>query len=204
MKQTKASLSKRIMAYMIDLLLVVLVVILLEMIIPQNKNIAVLNQELTDATEMFSSKQITFSVYFNQAALIFKDLDQARIMYSVLNAVLIFIYFIFVPYFFDGMTLGKKIFKIKTIRNDKDCLSLKNLVIKNMIDTGLLYMLVSLLLIYVLPSTSYFISTLFLGIFQVGLVITSVVMIIVRKDKRGLNDILSGTKVIECDIEVKE
>lgn len=204
MKQNKASLSKRIMAYAIDLLLVVLVVILFEMIIPQNKNIAILNQELTDATEMFSNKQITFSIYFNQAALIFKDLDKARIMYSVINAVLIFIYFIFIPYFFDGKTLGKKIFKIKTIRNDKECLSLKNLVIKNMIDTGLLYMLFSLTLIYILPSTSYFISTLFLAIFQIGLVIASVVMIIVRKDKRGLNDILSGTKVIEDDIEVKE
>ena len=100
--------------------------------------------------------------------------------------------------------LGKKLLKIKTIRNDKECLSLKNLVIKNMIDTGLMYMLLSIAFIYILPPTAYFTFTLFLSILQIGLIIASIVMIIKRQDKRGLNDILSGTKVIIDDIEVKK
>lgn len=209
MKTNKASLGKRILAYLIDIILVFIIVILLEALLPKNNNIEILNRELNDTTDQYFSKQINFSVYFNQTALIFKDLDEARIMYSVINAVLIFIYFIFIPYFFDGKTIGKKILKIKTIRNDQECLSLKNLVVKNMIDTGLMYMLFSLMLIYILPGTSYFTFTLFLSIFQIGLMIASFVMIIKRKDKRGLNDILSGTKVIEDkiiedNIEVEE
>lgn len=209
MKTNKASLGKRILAYLIDIILVFIIVILLEALLPKNNNIEILNRELNDTTDQYFSKQINFSVYFNQTALIFKDLDEARIMYSVINAVLIFIYFIFIPYFFDGKTIGKKILKIKTIRNDQECLSLKNLVVKNMIDTGLMYMLFSLMLIYILPGTSYFTFTLFLSIFQIGLIIASFVMIIKRKDKRGLNDILSGTKVIkdkiiEDNIEVEE
>lgn len=209
MKPNKASLGKRILAYLIDIILVFIIVILLEALLPKNNNIEILNRELNDTTDQYFSKQINFSVYFNQTALIFKDLDEARIMYSVINAVLIFIYFIFIPYFFDGKTIGKKILKIKTIRNDQECLSLKNLVVKNMIDTGLMYMLFSLMLIYILPGTSYFTFTLFLSIFQIGLMIASFVMIIRRKDKRGLNDILSGTKVIEDkiiedNIEVEE
>lgn len=203
MKINKASLLKRLLAYLIDITLVFIIIILIETILPKNSNIEILNQELNQTTDEYFNKQINFSVYFNQMALIFKDLDKERIMYSVINAILIFIYFIFIPYFFDGKTLGKKIFKIKTIRNDKECLSLKNLVVKNMIDTGLMYMLLSLALIYILPDTSYFTFTLFLSIFQIGLVITSFVMIIKRKDKRGLNDILSGTKVIE-DITIED
>ena len=204
MKINKASLSKRIFAYIIDMTIVVLVATILGMLFPENNNITVLNQELNDATDMYFNQQTNFSVYFNQASLITKDLDEARIMYSVLNAILIFIYFIFIPYFYDGKTLGKKIFKIKTVRNDKTCLSLKNLVIKNMIDTGLLYMLVSIALIYILPGTSYFILTLVLSAIQLALVVASIIMIVVRKDKRGLNDILSETKVIEDNIEVEE
>lgn len=200
MKTNKASLGKRILAYLIDIILVFIIVILLEALLPKNNNIEILNRELNETTDQFFGKQIDFSVYFNQTALIFRDLDKARIMYSVINAVLIFIYFIFIPYFFDGKTIGKKILKIKTIRNDQEYLSLKNLVIKNMIDTGLMYMLFSLMLIYILPGTSYFTFTLFLSIFQIGLIITSFIMIIKRKDKRGLNDILSGTKVIEDNI----
>ncbi len=209
MNTNKACLGRRILAYLIDIILVFIIVILLEALLPKNNNIEILNRELNDTTDQYFSKQISFSVYFNQTALIFKDLDEARIMYSVINAVLIFIYFIFIPYFFDGKTIGKKLLGIKTVRNDQEYLSLKNLVIKNMIDTGLMYMLFSLALIYILPGTSYFTFTLLLSVFQIGLMITSLVMIIKRKDKRGLNDILSGTKVInnkiiEDNVEVEE
>ena len=204
MKLNKASFKKRLLAYLIDIVLVVTIVMLLEMLLPKNNNIEVLNKELNNTMESFSNEQINFSVFFNQATLIYRDLDKERVMYSVLNAIMIFIYFIFAPYFFDGKTIGKKLMKIKTIRNDKECLSLKNLVIKNMIDTGLMYMLFSLALIYILPGTSYFIFTLFLSVLQIGLIIVSIFMIIKRKDKRGLNDILSGTKVVEDSIEVEE
>ncbi len=201
MKSNKASLLRRILAFLIDFALVTIVVVAISSLLPKNNNIDVLNREFNDTVS--NMENVSFSVSFNQMALIYKDLDQARIMYSVINAVMIFIYFIFIPYFFDGKTVGKKILKIKTVRNDKECLSLKNLVIKNMIDTGLMYMLFSLMLIYILPGYSYFIFVFALSILQISLIVASICMIIKRKDKRGLNDILSGTKVINDFEETK-
>lgn len=201
MKSNKASLLRRILAFLIDFALVTIVVVAISSLLPKNNNIDVLNREFNDTVS--NMENVSFSVSFNQMALIYKDLDQARIMYSVINAVMIFIYFIFIPYFFDGKTVGKKILKIKTVRNDKECLSLKNLVIKNMIDTGLMYMLFSLMLIYILPGYSYFIFVIVLSILQISLIVASICMIIKRKDKRGLNDILSGTKVINDFEETK-
>ena len=201
MKSNKASLLRRILAFLIDFALVTIIVVAISSLLPKNNNIDVLNREFNDTVS--NMENVSFSVSFNQMALIYKDLDQARIMYSVINAVMIFIYFIFIPYFFDGKTVGKKILKIKTIRNDKECLSLKNLVIKNMIDTGLMYMLFSLMLIYILPGYSYFIFVIALSILQISLIVASICMIIKRKDKRGLNDILSGTKVVNDFEETK-
>ena len=201
MKSNKASLLRRILAFLIDFALVTIVVVAISSLLPKNNNIDVLNIEFNDTVS--NMENVSFSVSFNQMALIYKDLDQARIMYSVINAVMIFIYFIFIPYFFDGKTVGKKILKIKTVRNDKECLSLKNLVIKNMIDTGLMYMLFSLMLIYILPGYSYFIFVIALSILQISLIVASICMIIKRKDKRGLNDILSGTKVVNDFEETK-
>lgn len=201
MKSNKASLLRRILAFLIDFALVTIVVVAISSLLPKNNNIDVLNREFNDTVS--NMENVSFSVFFNQMALIYKDLDQARIMYSVINAVMIFIYFIFIPYFFDGKTVGKKILKIKTVRNDKECLSLKNLVIKNMIDTGLMYMLFSLMLIYILPGYSYFIFVIALSILQISLIVASICMIIKRKDKRGLNDILSGTKVVNDFEETK-
>ena len=201
MKSNKASLLRRILAFLIDFALVTIVGVAISSLLPKNNNIDVLNREFNDTVS--NMENVSFSVSFNQMALIYKDLDQARIMYSVINAVMIFIYFIFIPYFFDGKTVGKKILKIKTVRNDKECLSLKNLVIKNMIDTGLMYMLFSLMLIYILPGYSYFIFVIALSILQISLIVASICMIIKRKDKRGLNDILSGTKVVNDFEETK-
>lgn len=201
MKSNKASLLRRILAFLIDFALVTIIVVAISSLLPKNNNIDVLNREFNDTVS--NMENVSFSVSFNQMALIYKDLDQARIMYSVINAVMIFIYFIFIPYFFDGKTVGKKILKIKTVRNDKECLSLKNLVIKNMIDTGLMYMLFSLMLIYILPGYSYFIFVIALSILQISLIVASICMIIKRKDKRGLNDILSGTKVVNDFEETK-
>ncbi len=201
MKSNKASLLRRILAFLIDFALITIIVVAISSLLPKNNNIDVLNREFNDTVS--NMENVSFSVSFNQMALIYKDLDQARIMYSVINAVMIFIYFIFIPYFFDGKTVGKKILKIKTVRNDKECLSLKNLVIKNMIDTGLMYMLFSLMLIYILPGYSYFIFVIALSILQISLIVASICMIIKRKDKRGLNDILSGTKVINDFEETK-
>ena len=201
MKSNKASLLRRILAFLIDFALVTIVVVAISSLLPKNNNIDVLNREFNDTVS--NMENVSFSVSFNQMALIYKDLDQARIMYCIINAVMIFIYFIFIPYFFDGKTVGKKILKIKTVRNDKECLSLKNLVIKNMIDTGLMYMLFSLMLIYILPGYSYFIFVIALSILQISLIVASICMIIKRKDKRGLNDILSGTKVINDFEETK-
>lgn len=201
MKSNKASLLRRILAFLIDFALVTIIVVAISSLLPKNNNIDVLNREFNDTVS--NMENVSFSVSFNQIALIYKDLDQARIMHSVINAVMIFIYFIFIPYFFDGKTVGKKILKIKTIRNDKECLSLKNLVIKNMIDTGLMYILFSLMLIYILPGYSYFIFVIALSILQISLIVASICMIIKRKDKRGLNDILSGTKVVNDFEETK-
>ena len=181
MKSNKASLLRRILAFLIDFALITIIVVAISSLLPKNNNIDVLNREFNDTVS--NMENVSFSVSFNQMALIYKDLDQARIMYSVINAVMIFIYFILIPYFFDGKTVGKKILKIKTVRNDKECLSLKNLVIKNMIDTGLMYMLFSLMLIYILPGYSYFIFVIALSILQISLIVASICMIIKRKDK---------------------
>jgi len=194
MKTNKASLLRRIVAFLIDFVIITLIIVLFTNLLTQNNNIEVLNKEFNNTVNNMGN--VSFSVSFNQLALIYKDLDMEKIMYSVINALMIFIYFIFIPYFFDGKTIGKKILKIKTVRNDKECLSLKNLVIKNMVDTGLMYILFSLTLIYILPATSYFIFVIVLSILQISLIVASIFMIIKRKDKRGLNDILSGTKVI--------
>lgn len=198
----KASLKSRLFAYLVDSIIVLLIMFLISKLI-SNEEITELNKNLNSIIELFIDKKINFSIYFSEISIIYQKLDVASALINVINALIIFIYFVVIPYFFDGKTIGKFIFKIKTIRNDKELLTFKNLILKNIIDTGLINMLISLILMYILSPKSYFISTQILVLIQIILLIISFNMIRKRKDKRGLNDIISGTKVIE-DIEVKE
>ena len=96
----------------------------------------------------------------------------------------------------NGQTFGKKIMGIKIARKDKECLTLKSLLIRNIIINGLGSLLTSLVCIFILPGKLYFIVTSIFGIIQILLVIISGFMVLYRKDKRGLQDIFSKTRVV--------
>ena len=68
-------------------------------------------------------------------------------------------------------------------------------LIRNMLLNGLAQVILLLLSLYLLPSSMYFIFSSILTFIQLTLVIISVFMVLYRKDKRGLHDIFSGTKV---------
>jgi uncharacterized RDD family membrane protein YckC len=195
----KASLKKRIFAYLIDISVVILLSFIVASFLPTNPKEEKLNNELQNIGEMYINKQISADLYFRSASKIFQDLDKQRINYNVCNLFIILFYFVFVPYVYKGQTLGKKYLKIKTVRKDKDNLTINNLLIKTIINNGLIYTAFSLALLFLVPSLAYFITTSVLGIMQIVIVIISIFMIKCRKDKRGIQDILSLTKEVEID-----
>ena len=101
-------------------------------------------------------------------------------------------YFIITPLITKGYTLGMYINGIKL----KGKLNVKNLLLRNIIATGLMYLLASIILVYTTKDTLYFILLSIFGISQFLLVIISTFMIIYRKDHSGLQDIISKTKIV--------
>jgi len=192
----KANYIRRFSAYLIDIMLVGALILLINYFIPENNNITVLNKEFNNINELILKKEISFSSYIMHFAEIMHDLDKEKIMTYIINAILIISYFVIIPYFKDGKTLGNYIVGIRIVREDREYLSLNNLLIRNIIINGLGYLLTSLVCVYILPSFSYFMVVSIFGFIQLILVIMSVFMVIYRRDKRGLQDILSKTKVI--------
>ena len=82
---------------------------------------------------------------------------------------------------------------------------MNDLLYRNVIIHGLAYLLGALAFLYILPSYAYFFLVLILGILQLGVVITSVFMVLYRHDNQALQDVLSKTNVVDVTkIEVKE
>lgn len=193
---------RRILAYIFDMLLMIIAVILIHNIIPRSSNIANLNTELNNINDLLFSKKINLLTYYNRYSTVVHSVDKENILYSIMDAIYILIYFVIIPTFAHGKTLGKKIFNIKVVKTDKSKLTCDDLLMRSMVVNGLLYLLFSLVAVFVFSDIIYFAIEIILGIMQTFLLITSVFMVIYRKDDKGLQDLLAKTRVVD-DNEVK-
>ena len=57
------------------------------------------------------------------------------------------------------------------------------------------YLIAVIICVFVVPSNIYFLIITSLGIIQIGLILSSMLMVCYRKDKKGLHDLLAGTWV---------
>ena len=115
---------------------------------------------------------------------------------QICNLVFILGYFIIIPVVNNGQTLGKKILKIKIEKIDGN-LTIRDMVIRNFITTSLLQLMISSTLVYIVNNDIYYNLSIFVSLLQILLVIITSFMIIYRKDEKGVQDLITGTQVIE-------
>jgi len=190
----EAKFSKRLFAYIIDIIVLGIVLLLVNIIIPKNNDIKNLNVELDILNEQYLNQELTFKEYTNNYFEISYNLDKQNTIYTIVNIVFVIAYFVIMPYFLNGQTLGKKLLKIKVAEENK--LTITSLVIRNLIINGLGYMLITLLLIYTMPANIYFIITSILSIVQLVLMIIILIGLIKNNDNLVIHDKLSHTKVV--------
>ena len=187
-------IKRRAAAYLFDMIILIGILTLVYFFIPESHNIAVLNQEFNNVNDLLFSNSISLGSYLTGVASIMQDLDKERILYSLINAIYIIIYFVIIPWK-THKTFGMYLMGISYHAKDEQ-ISLDDLLVRSMITCGLLYLLASLVLIYVLPSMIYFITNSIFAIIQISLVVISFFMVLYRKDHRGLQDLWSRTIII--------
>lgn len=186
-------IKRRAAAYLFDMIILIGILTLASFFIPESHNIAVLNQEFNNVNDLLFSNSISLGSYLTRVASIMQDLDKERILYSLINAIYIIIYFVIIPWK-THKTFGMYLMGISYHAKDEQ-ISLDDLLVRSMITCGLLYLLASLVLIYVLPSMIYFITNSIFAIIQISLVVISFFMVLYRKDHRGLQDLWSRTVI---------
>lgn len=188
--------TKRMLAYLIDLLFLGSIIIFIYQFIPESKAVTDLQTDIAILNEDYLNQQIETSSYLRDYSNLIYEVDQKQIIFPIINFITIFLYFVIVPFRLHGQTIGKYITKIK-IESNKEKLSLFALTIRNFIVNGLGYLILSTLALLFVSKNMYLYMISILGIIQLGLVIASAFMIIYRKDKRGIQDILTNTIVVK-------
>lgn len=189
------SFLKRFLAYLIDIILVGTIMGIISAIFT-TKNATVLSNQFLELNEQVINTKLDFGIYYSRVADITLSLDRENFMINIINCVIIILYFVVLPLYKNGQTLGKKIFKIKIVREDKEDLTANELIIRNIVVNGLLNTFLAFCLVFLLSGFEYFTITSIFGFIQFVLVVVSACMIIFRKDKKGLHDIITKTKVV--------
>lgn len=187
--------KQRLFSYVVDMIIITLALNLIASFFVRSENYKNLNKELEILSEKYINGEISTDIYINNQADITYDLDKENMLLNLCECFLLIGYFILLPYYNNGKTLGKMLFKIK-IKSDNDELDFNKLIIRALIIDGIGFLLLGLTFIYVLPSFAYFIFINVLRIIELSILIISSIMIVKGDKHKGIHDILSGTSVV--------
>lgn len=191
----KVSFTKRVIAYVIDFIFIGAILMILAYFLPKSNDFDYLNSDMNNLTEQALRNEITFESYLREYSNYLSDIDKGNVLYNSVSFIILVVYYVIIP-IFTSCTLGKYIMKLKLKQKDEKKLSILNTFIRSIIDIGLVISLITVFLVQLVSAKIYFIVLVILCFIQIILVITSGFMILYRKDKRSLSDILSETNVV--------
>ena len=189
----KASLGKRMSAYLIDLIILLIILGLIGLL--YKPDVTSLTAQMDNITLKYANGDISFTSYMTDLSFIYKQIDTINIFLNLINVLYIIAYFVILPYLNHGQTIGKKLMNIEVKARSNQSLSLTSLLIRNLIINGLLYFVTVIICCLIIPDNIYFTVITILGLIQLTLLFISIIMTLTRRDKRGLHDILDGTWV---------
>lgn len=193
----KASTFERVLAFIIDLLVVSAISLLLTFWMPLTKEYHDAAKKIADAESKFKDDKITeeayFKIYENENYIQRKE----SITQSAINIVVMIGYYVTFVFYYGGQTLGKKWLKIRLIDNEENVPNQLKLFVRSGIINNLFFSIVSLGLLPFISKDNYlfYFKYISMGIAVLWLVI--LFMVTIRKDKKGLHDLLLKTDVVK-------
>lgn len=201
---------KRIIAYLIDYLIITLIssaLTYITFINPRYDEYIETSQAYNEILQDYYDREIDANELTERTQELSYELNSNGYVYTIGSIVITFLYFSVFVYFTKGQTLGKKIMGIRIVSNKGKELKMHNYLIRTFILNGVIMNLLTLIAICFKESTYLTIYTVASNLDMI-LMIIIFLMILFYKDGRGLHDILAGTKVIdvrdEANLAVEE
>lgn len=181
---------KRLLSYIIDMGILLLVVILLKSIWPINPY----EKELTNINQQHLDQMITEEDYHQSCVYLMHQIDKQDVAFNAVTTLILIVWFIIIPHLNNGQTVGQMIMKLKTVG---DPLTFEQLVGRCVVINGLGYLLLMFIILYLTSDNLYHILINFFAFFQIIVVTIHGFMVLYKKDYFGLADNLTKTRIEE-------
>ena len=193
---------KRIIAFVIDIVIVSLVVSLINLL-PLDPY----KDKYKDAYEKYNevvqkSAEDEKNDYKDEIIELNYEVYKYRTYSSMFSATALILYFGVLPLVMNGQTLGKKIMKLRVISNNEKKLNFWKYLIRIVILNNIWLSLINIGAVYVVSGVKFYYVTYVISMLSSLIYMLNLIMVMFRKDNRGLHDMVAGTKVIEVSNDV--
>ncbi len=193
----KAYFYKRVLAYLLDIIIVSIVATLIALPF-KTESVRKVDNQIIEITQKALNGKINAKLYgqqMNELAYQKAKLD------GIANIIIILIsvanYIVYQGYT-KGQTLGKKIMKIKIVKTNGTELTYNDLIFRNLLNNFIIFDIL-LAVFALIGRKTYIYGYMFVDYLQLALLIVSVFMIAIRKDGRSVMDLLANTKVVRVE-----
>lgn len=125
------------------------------------------------------------------------DLSYLSVYISIITLIVNVLYYVVFQYYNGGRTIGKALFNLKIKTNNGKKLKIYQLLIRYCILINLLTSLISIVVVLKLPMNSCINALSIIQTFDDTIILSCIFMIFLRKDNRGLHDLISNTSVVD-------
>ena len=192
-----AGFFKRFLAFGIDFLIVNLIIGIVSMGISTTKADS-LNKQLMELQNSVMTGEITVEEFTNQSTSIMYDMERASLPSDIVTVIIFIGYFIVFQYMNKGQTLGKKLFKIKIVEGKKkEKPRLSTVIVRSMLIDMILMRLIIIVFAVALDSYGFVMIYGLCSMLYMIFIFVCVFMMLFRKDKMSLHDMITHSNVVE-------
>ena len=199
----KAMFSQRILAFLIDLVLISVITSFITVFVPVNDTATKLYEEQNKVLEGYVEGTVSMEEYVNQMVDLSYDISKQTVIVSIVTIVISLLYYVVYPCYNNGQTLGKKLMKIKIKKIDESDLSMNDLLIRGMVNNSIFVNIVNVIFVLFLSKNIFLSASSLVSVIQYLVLIISLIMIAFTRNARGLHDLAAKTEVVQADT-VKE
>ena len=190
----KASLVRRLCAYVIDYLIVVILVSLISTPFVDAKKTDKLQKESTEIIEKYQKGEITPNEYLERYSSVYYSLSRSTGIMTFITIIIYIIYFVVFQLYNKGQTIGKKLMKIKVISLDGD-LGMNQMIFRAFISNMILLNIINFALITFSPKNIYTGVSAVLSMIQYIIMFISIILA-TTKEGRTIHDRIVHTRVV--------
>lgn len=195
--ESKPYFFPRLIAYIIDILIVSVVVSGITILLPENENYNKYMKEYEKVQTELINKDITYQEFVDQSREIVYDIDYSNVLSMIIEVVAIILYFIIFLFYNKGQTLGKKLMKLRVVNARGENLTINQIALRSLLVNSILVNILMIGSVLFVGRKYYFYASLGLQYLAMAIEFVILLMILFRKDGRGLHDVVAGTQVIQ-------